>query len=117
MSSAVTFPRYDVGAGELPCASRIAVPQSPSATRAFGAIPTACPSTVRLPIADPVNSPDAAPTLARDWTAPLIPVAWTSPPKSVSELTSAAAFAVAVWPGLADAEATEPPQETTSALG
>ena len=93
------------------------MPQSPSATRAFGAIATAWPRTVRLPIAAPVNSPDAAVAFARACTAPLIEVACTSPPKSVSELTSAAAFAVAVCPGLAEAEATEPPQETTSALG
>ena len=41
----------------------------------------------------------------------------TSPPKSDSVLTSAEALAVAVWPGLAEADATDGPQEITSALG
>ena len=62
--------------------------------------------------------PDApASTLARACAAPRIEVAVTSPPKSVSELTSAEALAVTLWPGLAEAEATDGPHATVSALG
>jgi hypothetical protein len=41
----------------------------------------------------------------------------TSPPKSDSEVNTAEALAVAVCPGLADADATDEPQETMSELG
>ena len=41
----------------------------------------------------------------------------TSPPKSESELISLDALAVALWPGLADAQATDGPHATVSALG
>ena len=93
------------------------MPQSPSATRAFGAIPTAWPRTVRLPIAAPVNSPDAAVAFARACTAPLIEVACTSPPEERERAHLGGGVRGRRLPGLAEAEATEPPQETTSALG
>ena len=89
----------------------------PRSTRAFGPIAAGCPFTTSEPTPAPLKSPDVLDALARACAEPRTAVAVTSPWKSESEVTSAEAFAVASWPGLADAEATEPPQETTSMLG
>ena len=66
---------------------------------------------------EPAKSPDALDTSARACTAPLMDDACTSPPNSDSEASSAAALAVGVCPGTAEAEAAEAPHETMSALG
>ncbi len=116
MSSAVTLPRKLVAAGADPSASTIAEPQSPSATRSPGPAETACPCTTRVATPEPSKPPLALAAFAVACTFPVIDVAVTSPPNSESELSTADALAVAVWPGLADAEATEEPQERTSGL-